>query len=234
MSSWSERHQAHRLDDVQHHHRSGGAPQQRAIAFRVESVPLCGSHLRRVVPILEEKTGAEQAPGRGCSARCATRSAPPWAWAARSAGGAFRPARTGLRRRAGWPRCRGCACWPAGCVDSHCGGAPLLAAPIFCHSDTPAARVVAGAGRQVEADLVRLPIRLRGRTSASAGWPRRRPRCGRANPGRTRPNPAPPRPACAADLPMRARACSRSAWAISWPITIATSSSLSFSWSRMP
>lgn len=35
-------------------------------------------------------------------------------------------------------------------------------------------------------------------------------------------------------LAMRARACSRSAWAISWPITIATSSSVSFNWSRMP
>ena len=33
---------------------------------------------------------------------------------------------------------------------------------------------------------------------------------------------------------MRARACSRSACAISWPITIAASSSVSFSWSRMP
>ncbi len=35
-------------------------------------------------------------------------------------------------------------------------------------------------------------------------------------------------------LAMRARACSRTAWAISWPITIAASSSVSCSWSRMP
>ena len=49
---------------------------------------------------------------------------------------------------------------PDGWVLMNCGGAPLLACAIFCHSVMPACRVVAGARGEVDADQVGLGLVL--------------------------------------------------------------------------
>ena len=147
--------------------------------------------------------------------------------AARSAAAAWARARRAASPWAGWPRCRGCASGPR--VGAHeLRRRPWRPAPSSAtasrrrrgRSRRAASRCRSGRPRFV---LAAEPERQQ--VAADVG--RRRPRLpSRRWPSRSRWRRAWP------VLPMRSRACSRSACAASWPMIMATSSSLSCSCCR--